>query len=86
MDNNLRLRLMELLKSSSGQKAKDELRQMDMAEIEKRLMSVDKAKVIQKLESMNLSPLANKLKNMTDAEIIAVLRSNPSFLNLIEKL
>lgn len=86
MDNNLKLRLMELLNTSSGKAAKDQLKSMDMSQIEGKLMNVDKNQIVNKLESMNLSPLANKLKNMSQEEIVRALRNNPAFLDMLDKL
>ena len=86
MDNNLKYQLMEILRSATGQKAKNELKRMSVSDIEKRLMSVDKNQIINKLESMNLSPYANKLRSMSDEEIVNTLRNNPSFLSLLDKL
>ena len=86
MNEKLKSALYELMSSSGGAKAKNQLKNMDVSDIENKIASMDKQAVINKLYSMNLGIIADRIKNMTDQQLIDIIKSNPHFLDMINRL
>ena len=82
LNNNFQSILNQLLNTPGGANAANELKRMDMSEIERRISQIDKRDVVNKLNSMNLQPMAQKLQGMSNAQIAQMLKNNPQIINL----
>ena len=86
MNEKLKSAISELLSTSGGNKAKNDLKNMNMSQVESKLSSMNKEAVVKKLYDMKLDSLAQRINGMSEQEIIAMIKANPQFIDMIKKL
>ncbi len=86
MNEKLKSAISELLSTSGGTKAKNDLKNMNMSQVESKISSMNKDAVVKKLYDMKLDSLAQRINSMSDKQIIDMVKSNPQLIDMIKKL